>query len=156
MTEPVIRGNYPTPSSNRVFSTILRWDIILAVAIAVIGGVIGYVVDGWPGAISALIATALVLVFAGITVASILVANRFTASPLYTTLFFVIVLGSWMLKFVLFIVIVLLLRGQPWTNGTVLFLSIVAAVIGTLVVDVVVVARTRMSYVSDVKLPSGE
>jgi len=86
----------------------------------------------------------------------ILVANRFTASPLYTTLFFVIVLGSWMLKFVLFIVIVLLLRGQPWTNGTVLFLSIVAAVIGTLVVDVVVVARTRMSYVSDVKLPSGE
>lgn len=156
MTEPVIRGNYPTPSSSKVFSTILRWDIILAVAIGVIGGVIGYLVDGWSGAISALIGTALVLVFAGITVASILVANRFTASPLYTTLFFVIVLGSWMLKFVLFIVIVLLLRGQPWTNGTVLFLSIVAAVIGTLVVDVVVVARTRMSYVSDVKLPNGE
>ena len=38
----------------------------------------------------------------------------------------------------------------------VLFLSIVAAVIGSLVVDVVVVARTRMPYASDVRLPSGE
>jgi magnesium-transporting ATPase (P-type) len=154
--EPRIRGNYPTPSSTKVFSAILRWDIILAVVIAVVGGVIGYLVDGWSGAVSALIGTALVLVFAGITVVSILVANRFTASPIYTQLFFIIVLGSWMLKFVLFIVIVLLLRGQPWTNGTVLFLSIVAAVIGSLVVDVVVVARTRMSYASDVRLPSGE
>jgi drug/metabolite transporter (DMT)-like permease len=156
VTEPVIRGNYPTPSSSKVFSKILRWDIILAVVIGVVGGVIGYLVDGWSGAVSALIGTALVLVFAGITVASILVANRYTASPIYTTLFFVIVLGSWMLKFVLFIVIVLLLRGQPWTNGTVLFLSIVAAVVGSLVVDVVVVARTRMPYASDVRLPSGE
>ncbi len=156
MTEPVIRGNYPTPSSSKVFAAILRWDIILAVVIAVIGGVIGYLVDGWAGAVSALIGTALVLVFAGITVVSIIVANRFTASPIYPTLFFAIVLGAWMLKFVLFIVIVLLLRGQPWTNGTVLFLSIVAAVIGSLVVDVVVVARTRMAYASDVKLPSGE
>lgn len=156
MTEPVIKGNYPAPSSNKVFAAILRYDALLAAVIAVVGGVIGYIVVGWPGAISALVGTLMVLVFAGITAASILVANRFIASPLYTTLFFVIVLGSWMLKFVLFIVLVLLLRGQPWLNDMVLFLSIVVAVLGTLVVDVVVVARTRMSYVSDVRLPSGE
>jgi hypothetical protein len=156
VSEPVIKGNYPAPSSNKVFAAILRWDALLAAVIAVVGGVIGFVVDGWSGTVSALIGTVLVLVFAGVTAASILVANRFIASPLYTTLFFVIVLGSWMLKFVVFIVIVVLLRGQPWLNDIVLFLSIVVAVLGTLVVDVVVVARTRMSYVSDARLPGGE
>ncbi|GAA2222964.1 hypothetical protein N1031_01520 [Herbiconiux moechotypicola] len=156
MTDPVIKGNYPTPSSNRVFATILRWDALLAAAIAVVGGVIGFVADGWTGTVSALIGTAMVLVFAGVTAASILIANRFTASPLYTTLFFVIVLGSWIVKFVLFIVLVVLLRGQPWLNDLALFLSIVAAVLGTLVVDVVVVARTRLPYVSDVRLPGSE
>jgi hypothetical protein len=151
--EPRIRGNYPTPSSSPVFATILKYDVLLAVVIAIVGGIIGFVVDGWTGALSALIGTVMVLVFAGITAASILVANRFVASPLYTTLFFVIVLGSWIVKFLLFIVLVVLLRGQPWVNDIVLFLSIVVAVLGTLVVDVVVVARTRMPYASDVRLP---
>lgn len=155
---PKIRGNYPTPtsSSSGVFSRILKWDALLALAIAVVGGVVGYLVVGWPGALSALIGTAMVLVFAGVTAASILIANRYTASPLYTVLFFVIVLGSWIVKFVLFIVLVVLLRGQPWLNDVTLFLSIVVAVLGTLVVDVVVVTRTRMTYTSDVRLPGGQ
>ncbi|WP_368499544.1 hypothetical protein [Herbiconiux sp. A18JL235] len=155
MTDPVIKGNYPTPSSSGIFATILKFDALLAAVIAVVGGVVGYLADGWTGTVSALIGTAMVLVFAGITAASILVANRFTASPLYTTLFFVIVLGSWIVKFVLFIVLVVLLRGQPFVNDLILFLSIVVAVIGTLVVDVVVVAKGRMPYASDVKLPGG-
>jgi hypothetical protein len=150
---PAERGNYPTPASTGVFSTILKWDAVLAVVIALVGGVIGYVVDGWTGAVSALIGTVMVLVFAGITAGSILVANRYTASPLYTVLFFAIVLGSWIVKFALFIVLVVLLRGAEFTNDVVLFLSIVVAVLGTLVVDVVVVARTRMPYASDVRLP---
>ncbi|MFB2581812.1 hypothetical protein ACEXQD_11205 [Herbiconiux sp. P15] len=156
MTDPTLRGDYPKPAANLVFSTILKWDVILAVVIAIVGGVVGYLVVGPNGVWSALIGTGMVLVFAGVTSGSILVANRFHASPIYTTLFFVIVLGSWIVKFVLFIVLVVLLRGQPWLNDVVLFLSIVAAVLGTLVVDVVVVARSRMSYASDVRLPGGQ
>jgi len=57
---------------------------------------------------------------------------------------------------VLFIVLMLVLRGQLWTNDIVLFLSIVVAVLGTLTVDVIVIARSRMAYASDVQLPSGE
>ena len=156
MSDPTIRGDYPKPAANQIFSTILKWDAILAAVIALVGGVVGYLVVGTNGIWSALIGTAMVLVFAGVTAGSILVANRFHSSPLYTTLFFVIVLGSWIVKFVLFIVLVVVLRGQPWLNDIVLFLSIVTAVLGTLVVDVVVVARSRMSYASDVRLPSGE
>ncbi len=156
MTDPTIRGNYPKPSSNTVFSRILKFDIILAVVVGVVGGVIGYLVAGGSGLASALVGTAMVLVFGGITVVSILVANRYTASPIYPTLFFAVVLGTWILKFVLFIVLMLVLRGQPWTNDIVLFLSIVVAVLGTLTVDVIVIARSRMAYASDVQLPSGE
>ncbi len=156
MTDPLLRGNYPTPSSNPVFSKILRFDALLAIAIAVIGGVIGYLAVGWPGAVSALVGAAMVFVFVGVTAASILIANRYTASPIYTTLFFVVVLGSWMVKFILFIVLVILLRGQPWLNDMALFLSIVVGVVGSLAVDVVVIARNRMPYASDVRLPHDE
>lgn len=151
MTEPQPRGNYPTPSSNPVFATILRWNAVLAAAIAVVGGVVGFLTVGWAGVWSALIGAVITLVFLGVTAASILIANRYTASPIYTTLFFVIVLGSWMVKFVLFIVLVLILRAQSWLDPTVLFFCIVAGVVGSLTIDVVVVARSRMPYVSDVR-----
>jgi hypothetical protein len=62
-------------------------------------------------------------------------------------------MGAWLLKFVVFIVLILLLGDQPWIDSKVLFLTLVIAVIGTLVVDVVVVTRSRMPYVSDVVLP---
>jgi hypothetical protein len=35
----------------------------------------------------------------------------------------------------------------------VFFWAVIAAVIGTLIADVVAIARTRIPYVSDVKLP---
>jgi membrane-bound metal-dependent hydrolase YbcI (DUF457 family) len=56
-------------------------------------------------------------------------------------------------KFVLFIVVALLLRDQPWINKLLLFGFLIIGVVLTLVVDVVVVARTRLPYVSDVVLP---
>ncbi len=62
-------------------------------------------------------------------------------------------LGGWLLKLVVFIVLVLVLRDAPWLNGTVLFLSLVAGVLASLVVDVLVVARSRLPYASDVVLP---
>ena len=55
---------------------------------------------------------------------------------------------------VVFIVLIVLLKDQPWIQTQVLFLTVVVAVIGTLVVDVVVIARSRMPYVSDISLPT--
>jgi hypothetical protein len=46
-----------------------------------------------------------------------------------------------------------LLRAADWLNPMVLFLSLVAGVMASLVVDVLVVARSRMPYASDVELP---
>jgi len=68
--------------------------------------------------------------------------------------FFGIVLGGWLLKFIVFLVVVIVLKDQSWINPVVLFLSLIAGVIGSLVVDVMVMLKSRMPYVSDVVLPN--
>ncbi|GAA4180742.1 hypothetical protein [Gryllotalpicola koreensis] len=134
----------PQLAVNRVMRTALKWDAIIVAAIAVVAVVVGLLVAGGVGVTSALIGAAMGLVFLGITAASILFANRWAGGELFAAIFFAIVLGGWILKFVVFIVIAVLLRHQPWINSYVLFLSIIAGVIGSLVVDVVVVLRSRI------------
>ena len=63
-------------------------------------------------------------------------------------------LGGWVVKLVVFIVALLLLRGQPWIEPFVFFFSVLASVIASLVVDIVVMARARVPYVDHVDLPS--
>ncbi|MFF2052459.1 hypothetical protein ACFVU2_12735 [Leifsonia sp. NPDC058194] len=141
------------PTSTPVLKDVLKYGLILALAIAVVGALLGGVFAGWIGVTSALIGTVIAAVFLSITALSILVANRFIGSDLFVGLFFGIVLGGWIVKFVLFLVLAILLRDQPWINPTVLFLSLIAGVIGSLVVDMIVVFRSRVPYVSDVTLP---
>jgi hypothetical protein len=136
-----------------ILRRVLLYGGLLAAAIAVIGGVVGFVAVGPRGLVSALIGTAMAFLFLAVTAASILLANRSTRSDIMNPAFFAIVLGGWLLKFVVFLALVFLLNDQPWIDRTVLFLSIVAGVVGSLVVDVLVIARSRMPYVSDVRLP---
>jgi len=67
--------------------------------------------------------------------------------------FFSAVLGTWLLKFVVFLAAVFWLGDQEWLDRLVLFITIVASVLASLVTDLVVVARSRMPYVSDITLP---
>jgi hypothetical protein len=52
-----------------------------------------------------------------------------------------------------FVVVLLVLRGQPWIEPYVFFFSALASVVASLVVDMVVMARARVPYVGDVDLP---
>lgn len=142
-----------TPTSNPVLRKALAWGGLLAAAILVVSALLGFLFAGVPGLLGALIGTLMAVVFMGITAASILLANRFASSDLFVGAFFGIVLGGWLLKFIVFIVLVVVLRDATWLNPTVLFLSLVAGVIASLVVDVLVVAKSRIPYVSDVELP---
>jgi hypothetical protein len=137
-----------------VFQRILKWGGVFAVAIAVVGGGIGYFTAGTPGLVSTLLGTAMSILFMGITAGSILLALRISSDPASIGTFFGIVMGGWLVKFVAFLVIVFALKGQPWLESTVLFLTIVAGVLGSLVIDVIVIATSRMSYVSEVSLPT--
>lgn len=144
------------PTSTPVLRDVLKYGLILAGGIAIVGMLLGGLFAGWIGVTSALIGTAMAAVFLSITALSILIANRFIGSDLFVGLFFGIVLGGWIVKFVLFLVLAILLRDQPWINPVVLFLSLIAGVIGSLVVDMIVVFRSRVPYASDVTLPGEE
>lgn len=149
-------GTNPQTTVNparRVFVAILRYGAFLALGIALGGGVAGYLAHGWVGVLSALIGTGMAVFFLGLTAVSILVANRYQEHDFATIIFFSVVLGAWLLKFVLFLVLIVLLKDQPFIDNLIMFLSLVAGVIGSLVVDLVVVAKSRIPYVSDVRLP---
>jgi len=129
---------------------------ILTVAIAIAGSVVGYLVAGGPGLVSGLIGAGLTALFMGFTALSIVLAARVSKDEVSSTLFFGIVLGVWLLKFVVFIVILVLLRDQPFVQPMVMFVSILVAVIGSLVVDVVAYVRARVPCVGDVALPGDD
>ncbi len=141
-------------SSTPILRTVLVWAGVVTGGLAVIGGLIGYLVAGTDGLWSALVGVLVAAGFLSITVASILIANRWYGDPLYVPLFFGIVLGGWILKFLIFIVILLVLRGQPWIEPTVFFLAVVVSVLASLAVDVVVLLRMRVPHVSDTTLPT--
>jgi len=136
-----------------VLKNTLVYGGLLAVAIAVVGSIVGFLVDGSVGLVSALIGAAMAFLFLGVTAGSILLANRIAHSDFLNPLFFVTVLGGWLLKFAVFLVLLILLKDQPWINNVVLLLTVIVGVVGSLVVDVVVIARSRQPYV-DVELPA--
>jgi len=140
-------------TSTPVLRTTLIWSAVATAVLAIVGAVIGYAVAGLPGLFSALVGVVLAALFLGITGASILIANRWFGDALYVPVFFGIVLGGWLLKFVVFIVVLIVLRGQPWIQPTVFFVAIVAGVLASLVIDVIVLTRMRIPAVS-VELPT--
>lgn len=142
----------PVPASQVILIRALKVAALVGLAQLVVLGAVGFVFAGLPGLVGALLGSALSVFFLGLTALSIVIANKFIATDFYVVLFFIIVLGTWLLKFIAFIVAALLLRDQPWLNPTVLFLSIIVGVLVSLVVDVVVVAKSRLPYVSDVKI----
>lgn len=137
------------PSSQPVLLKALRWGAIATLGLLVVCGGIGWLIAQGPGLVGGVLGAVFAGVFLGLTVGSIAFANRFVGSDLYVALFFGIVLGTWVLKFVLFIVMALTLRDQPWLDPKILFVSLVAGIIMSLVIDVLVVAKSRLPYVSD-------
>ena len=141
-------------SSTPILRRTLAWSAAAAVVLALIAGGIGYAVDGTDGLWSGLIGVLLAFVFLAITAGSILFANRWFGDPIYVQLFFAIVLGGWLLKLGVFLVVMIVLSGQPWIAPLVFFLSIVAGVVLSLVVDMIVLMRMRLPHVSDIGLPT--
>lgn len=135
-------------TSTPVLRTTLVWSAVVTAVLAVVGAVAGWLVAGAGGLFSALAGVILAALFLGITATSILVANRWFGDALYVPIFFGVVLGGWLLKFVVFIIVLLVLRGQPWIEPTVFFVAIVAGIAASLITDVVVLTRMRVPTVS--------
>ncbi len=143
-------------TSRSVFALSLRYGAYVTVAVAVIGSILGYVTNGIPGLLSALVGAVLAAAFMALTAVSIVVANRVTASGAEFGLFFGIIAAAWLVKLVVFVVVILIVRSQPWLSAYVFFFSVVSAVIGSLVADGFAMKRARVPYVGDIPLPGDE
>ena len=130
----------------------VRYGAILTIAIIIVGSIIGYLLGGVPGLVSALIGAGVTAVFMGLTAASFIVASRVAKLPEGIGIYYGIILGTFLVKIVIYLVLVITLRGAHWLNPTIFGFTIIAAVLGTIVVDVLAVQRGRMPYV-DVPLP---
>jgi hypothetical protein len=135
--------------TNLMLRRTLIFGSLLAVVVAIVAAPLGFAVAGGPGLVGAILGAAMGFVFLGATAASILLANRFAGSDAAQPVFFAVVMGGWLLKLVVFIVLTVVLRDQEWLEPKVLFLTLIVVVIGSLVIDVVVVARSRVPVVSD-------
>lgn len=143
-------------SAQLVLKRIIVWGAILGAAIAVVGSIIGVLTDGQRGLVSALVGAVIAFLFVAITAGTVLLGIRVGKGDILHPAFFSIVLGGWLLKFIVFMVLVIVLRDQPWINTVVLFFTIVVGIAGSLVVDVVVISKARIPYVSDISLPGDE
>jgi len=147
----------PNPvSSTPVLRATLLWSAAVTAVLAVIGAIAGFAVAGVEGLWSALGGVVVAFAFLAITGASILIANRWYGDALYVPFFFAIVLGGWLVKFALFIVMLLVLQDQPWLQPTVFLVALIAGVIASLIIDVVVLMRMRVPHASDVTLPTAD
>jgi hypothetical protein len=131
----------------------LRYGAILTIAVILVGSVVGFVLGGVPGLVSALLGAGVTAVFMGITAVSFVVAARVATLPEGIVVYYGIILGTFFLKFVIFLVLVVSLRSVHWLNPTIFGFTIIAAVLGTLIVDALALQRGRVPYV-DVVLPT--
>ena len=126
-------------SSTQVFAKALKLSALLVVSVAVICSIIGYLVVGIDGLWTALIGSAIALVFTSLTVLSVLFGARLPLGGFYG-----LVLGGWLLKIVLFALLMAALQRMDFIHGPTLFFAIVLSVLGSLSIDSWVVLRSRI------------
>jgi hypothetical protein len=131
----------------KALRTSLLFGAIVTLGIALVGGAIGFSAVGETGMWSALAGSAVAFVFMGITAGSILVGQKASGGNIASGIFFAIVLGSWLLKFVLFLVVAFAIRNSDSLDTVVAFSCVIAAVLGALVSDVFAISRARVPIV---------
>ncbi len=128
-----------------VMQRVLKLGALLVLVITLVGSGVGFLVAGNPGVLAALAGGLLALLFTGLTALSVLIGSRFGLTG-----FMGAVLGGWVFKMVLFLVIFSLLSRAEWLTTQarpIVFFTIVAAVLGTLILDSLLIAKARLTPV---------
>lgn len=138
------------PSSQPVLLKALRFEIIATLALMVLFGAIGFWVAATPGVVGGVLGALIAGMLSLVTIGSIAWANqRFIDQANYIVIFFAIVAGGWLVKLIVFIVVVAILKDQTWLDTRIMFFSLVAGILASLLVDVIVATKSRLPYASD-------
>ncbi len=136
---------HPRPSSEAtaaVFRRALRDTVVLLGGLTVVGVGAGALLAGTPGVWGALIGVGLALVFSGTTVVAML--RTLHSSPATMA---AVVMGTWLAKVVVVVVVLALLRDQDFYHRGVLAAVLALGVVGAAVLDFRAVNGGRVPYV---------
>ena len=131
-----------TTSADQLFKKVLGQTALLTGLIASLGSLAGYFAEGMNGVVSALIGSGLAFVFGALTVVSMIIGRKLSLAG-----FFGVVMGGWLVKLIGFALLARSLQGAEFINGPVLFLTLVAAILGSLVIDSIAVLSARIPVV---------
>ncbi|MFM8927737.1 MAG: hypothetical protein ACKOFA_06025 [Rhodoluna sp.] len=116
---------------------------LLVASIAAIASLVGFFIAGPSGILAAWAGSIAAFAFTGLTILSVLFGSKMKLGGLLG-----MVLGGWLIKIVLFLVFFSYLNKAPWLVSQarpVVFFTVVAAVIGGLILDTWVVNKARLS-----------
>jgi hypothetical protein len=132
----------PSTSAEQLFKNVLGQTALLTGLIASLGSLAGFFVEGMNGVVSALIGAGLAFAFGALTVVSMIIGRKLSLAG-----FFGVVMGGWLVKLIGFALLARSLQGAEFINGPVLFLTLVAAILGSLVIDSIAVLSARIPVV---------
>ena len=132
----------PSTSAEQLFKKVLGQTALLTGLIASLGSLAGFIVEGMNGVVSALIGAGLAFAFGALTVVSMIIGRKLSLAG-----FFGVVMGGWLIKLIGFALLARSLQGAEFINGPVLFLTLVAAILGSLVIDSIAVLSARIPVV---------
>jgi hypothetical protein len=132
----------PSTSAEQLFKSVLGQTALLTGLIASLGSMAGFIVEGMNGVVSALIGAGLAFAFGALTVVSMIIGRKLSLAG-----FFGVVMGGWLIKLIGFALLARSLQGAEFINGPVLFLTLVAAILGSLVIDSIAVLSARIPVV---------
>jgi hypothetical protein len=126
-----------------VMIRVLKQGSALVIGITVIGAAVGYLMADISGVFAAFAGGFAALFFTGLTALSFFIGSKLSLNG-----FLGAVLGGWLLKLVLFLVIFSALNRAAWLTSEarpIVFFTLFAAVIGGLIIDSLIVAKARIA-----------
>jgi hypothetical protein len=130
-------------SLSTVMARVLKLGSLLVLAIALLGSLVGFLVIGTSGVYAALIGSGAAFLFTALTALSVLIGSKLNLAG-----FLGAVLGGWLFKMVLFLIGFSMLNRAEWLtreSRPIVFFTVVAAVIGGLVIDTMIVSKARLT-----------
>jgi len=126
------------------FTQALRFLLWLVGALAVVGCVVGFLVGGWSGVVSALVGVGLTLVFSGTTVVSVQRTAGHEPGQMV-----MVIMGAWIVKVLVVFAVLAVVSRTGWVQPLVLGLVLLVGVIGSAVLDYRAIATARIPYVDE-------
>jgi hypothetical protein len=130
-------------SLSTVMARVLKLGSSLVLAIALLGSLVGYLTIGLSGVYAALIGSGAAFLFTALTALSVLIGSKLNLAG-----FLGAVLGGWLVKMVLFLIGFSTLNKAAWLtreSRPIVFFTVVAAVMGGLVIDTMIVSKARLT-----------